>query len=247
MSTPIHPSAQIGSQTQIGFHTVIGPNVKIGSHCQIGHHVVIHPDTIVGDHVRIDDHAVLGKTPMRTASVATPQSQIQTPLQIGNETLIGTGAVLYRGAQIGDKCLIADYASVREDSTIGHATIIGRSAIVENRVTIGNKCKIETGAFVPAFSEIGHGCFIAPAVTFTNDNFMGRTEERKKHYKGITIHDGGRVGANATLLPGIIIEADGVAAAGAVVTHHIPTRQIVAGVPAKLLRPVPENQWLENQ
>jgi len=247
MANGIDATAEIGENVQIGLGTIIGKNVQIGNDVQIGHHVVIHPDTIIGNQVRIDDHAVLGKLPMRASAIAIQQSEDLPPLQVGNETMIGTGAVLYRGAKIGTKCLIADYASVREETTVGNTTIIGRSTVVENKVTIGNHCKIETNTFIPAFSEIGSHCFIAPHVVFTNDNFMGRTEERKIHFKGVTMQDGGRLGANATVLPGIVIEADGVAAAGAVVTRQITGGHIVAGNPARLLRSVPTNQLLPNQ
>lgn len=247
MSESIHATVKIGQSVQIGYGTVIGENVHIGDHVQIGHHVVIHPDTIIGAHVRIDDHAVLGKHPMRSSAIAIKQSENLPPLQIGADTMIGTGAVLYRGARIGTKCLIADYASVREDSTVGNITIIGRSTVVENKVSIGNHCKVETNVFIPAFSEIGNHCFIAPHVVFTNDNFMGRTEERKKHFKGVTIQHGGRIGANATILPGRVIESDAVAAAGAVVTHDIDTQIIVAGNPARVLKQVASNQLFKNQ
>src|SRR5260370_19361617 len=46
--------------------------------------------------------------------------------------------------------------------------------------TLFRSCKVETEAYITALSEIGDGCFIAPEVTFTNDNFLGRTRERFK-------------------------------------------------------------------
>jgi UDP-2-acetamido-3-amino-2,3-dideoxy-glucuronate N-acetyltransferase len=243
----IHESATIGEDTSVGHFSVIHEGVRIGRECTIGSGVVIHADTVVGDCVRVDDHAVLGKEPMRAKAIAIPQSGNLAPLEIGDGALVGTGATLYRGARIGKGCLIADYASVREESTVGEDTIIGRGTVVENKVAIGNRCKVETGVFLAAYSKIGNGCLIAPEVAVTNDNFMGRTEARKQHYKGITIRDGGRVGANATLLPGRIIQPDGVAASGSVVTRDIPARTIVAGVPARHFRDVPEEQLLENQ
>jgi UDP-2-acetamido-3-amino-2,3-dideoxy-glucuronate N-acetyltransferase len=247
MSSSIHESASIGSNTRYGEFCVIGANVRIGSDCAIGNHVVIHADTVVGDNVRIDDHAVLGKTPMRSAAIAIPQGENLSPLILADRVLVGTGATLYRGAQIGTDCLVADYASVREESTVGESTIIGRGTVIENRVTVGSRCKVETGVFISAFSSIGNDCFIAPHVSATNDNYLGRTEERKKHFKGITIENGGRIGANAILLPGLTVETEGVAAAGAVVTRNIPAKKIVAGIPARPLRDVPSDQLLENQ
>ena len=243
----VHETVTLGPGTEVGHYTVILQNVRIGADCRIGHGVVIHPDTVIGNNVRIDDHAVLGKEPMRAKAIAIRQSHDLSPLEIGDNTLVGAGATLYRGARIGKDALIADYASVREESSVGDLTIVGRGAVVENRVTVGSRCKLETGAFISAYSEIGVGCLVGPQVTVTNDNYMGRTEERKQHYKGITIRDGGRVGANATLLPGRTIEPDGVAAAGSVVTRDIPPQKIVAGVPARYLRDVPKEQLLENQ
>ena len=59
--------------------------------------------------------------------------------------------------------------------------------------------------------------------------------------------NGGRIAVNATILPGKIIECDGLVAAGSVVTKDVSGGDIVCGNPAKILRKVPENQLLENQ
>ena len=61
-------------------------------------------------------------------------------------------------------------------------------------------------------------CFITPGVVTSNDNFLGRTEERFKHFKGITVKRGGRIGANAVMLPRKVIGEDALVAAGSVVT-----------------------------
>jgi UDP-2-acetamido-3-amino-2,3-dideoxy-glucuronate N-acetyltransferase len=247
METIIHPSAILGPETKVGQFSVISEDVRIGVGCQIGHHVIIHPGTVIGDGVRIDDHATIGKQPMKAAASALTKELELEPALVGDNSLIGTSAILYRGSEIGNNVLVADQASVREQSSVGAYTIIGRGVTIENKVDVGHHCKIETGAYIAGPSTIGNYCFIAPEVTVTNDNFMGRTEERKKHFRGVTIEDGGRVGANATILPGRTICADGVAAAGAAVTHDIPPRTIVAGVPARPFRHVPEEQLLTNQ
>ncbi|MDA0748189.1 MAG: DapH/DapD/GlmU-related protein, partial [bacterium] len=126
MSSSIHKSATVGANTEIGHFCVFLENVSIGENCRIGHGVIIHPDTVIGNNVRIDDHAVVGKSPMRSAAVSIPQSENLPALTIGENTLVGTGATLYRGAKIGTSCLIADYASVREESEVGDDTIVGR-------------------------------------------------------------------------------------------------------------------------
>jgi UDP-2-acetamido-3-amino-2,3-dideoxy-glucuronate N-acetyltransferase len=247
LDSSVHATAVLEEGAQIGYGAFVGPHVKIGANCQIGHHVVIHAETIIGSNVRIDDHATIGKLPMKARISATTQDVELASARIGDDCLIGTAAILYRGCIIGHHVLIADQASVREQCNVGDYTIIGRDAAIENCVQVGNRCKIQAGVYLSPFSEVEDGCFIAPEVTITNDNFMGRSKERFKHHKGIVVRKGGRIGANVTILPGVTIEPDGVAAAGAVVTKDIPARQIVAGVPARSLRGVPEDQLLENQ
>ena len=48
------------------------------------------------------------------------------------------------------------------------------------------------------------------------------------------------IGANATVLAGVSIGDGAIVAAGAVVTHDVPARAIVGGVPAKIIKMIPE-------
>ena len=248
MQSSIHPNAQIGVDVEIGHFSVIEAGAVIGDSCVIGHHVVVHAGSNIGAEVRVDDHAVIGKYPVSARrSKTTDAGRTLEPVVIGDGSLIGTGAIVYAGAVLGCGVLVADTASVREDVTIGDYTIIGRNVTIENKVTIGARCKIMTDAYICAFSEIGDDCFIAPCVATSNDNYAGRWKERTKYYKGVTVRSGGRIGVNATTLPGRVIGSDGLAAAGTVVTGDVPDETIVCGNPGKVLRAVPDNQLLKNQ
>ena len=92
--------------------------------------------------------------------------------------------------------------------------------------------------------EIKERVFIAPMVTTTNDNYMGRTEKRFKSIKGATIQRGARVGGGAILLPGINIAPETFVAAGALVTKDTKEKRVLKGFPAKEVREVPEEELL---
>jgi acetyltransferase-like isoleucine patch superfamily enzyme len=155
--------------------------------------------------------------------------------------------VIYRGATLGEKVLVADLSTVRENVTVGDFTIIGRGVAVENFCTIGKYCKLETNVYITAYSTVGDRVFVAPGVLTSNDNFVGRTEERFKHFKGVTVGRGGRIGVGTVILPGKTVGEDALVAAGSVLTKDAPPRKIVAGVPAKTFRDVPADQLLEAQ
>ena len=243
----VDPTASIGNTTSIGAFCVIGKHVRIGDGCQIGHHVVIHDNTIIGDRVRIDDHTSIGKQPMRAPNSAVSSDKYQPPAHIGEDTLIGTGVVIYAGCTLAHKILVADLATVREEVSVGHKTIIGRNVAIENKCSIGHHCKLETNAYITAYSTLEDYVFVAPGVLTSNDNYAGRTEERKLHFKGVTVHKGGRLGVGAITLPGVHVASDTLAAAGSVITKDTDPDTIYTGVPAKKFRPIPEEQKLKNQ
>ena len=241
-------AAQVASTARIGQHVVIEDDVHIGEHAEIGHGVILRQGVRLGEGCRIGDGAILGKLPAKALLSATTGEPVERPpLVLGKEVTVGAGCVLYRGATLGDRVFLGDLATVREDVTIGELSIVGRGATVENKTTVGRRVKIESNAYVTALSVVEDYCFIAPEVTFTNDNFLGRTEERKKHFGGPRVRRGARIGANATLLPGLEIGEDALVAAGSVVTRDVPPGAVVAGNPARVVRDVAPEQRLENQ
>ncbi len=248
MTAVISEKTKIGSNFKYGENVVIEADVTVGDNVEIGHNVIIREHVLIGDNCKILDGAVLGKKPAKASMSATTGTEKELPeLVIGKAVTIGAGCVIYRGARIADAAFFGDLATVREDVTIGEGTIIGRGATIENKTAIGKKTKIETNAYITAFSTVEDYCFIAPCVVFSNDNYLGRTEERKKHFKGPHVKKGARIGAGSVLLPGVTIEEDALVAAASVVTKDVPARQTVVGSPARVWRPVPEEQLIEQQ
>lgn len=246
MNQHIHASARVGENVKLGFNTVILEDVQIGANCLIGHNVVIHAGTIIGESVRIDDNVIIGKKPLSSPRSIFKVPDNLLPAKIGSYCQIGANVVIYVQCEIGERNLIADLATVRENVKIGSLNIIGRNVTIENYVEIGDRNKFETNSYITAYSRVEDYCFVAPCVATSNDNYMARDKERFNHFRGVTLKRGARIGAHATILPGKTIATDGTVAAGAVVTRDVKEAIIVLGNPAREFRDVPEAQLLMN-
>ena len=205
----------------------------------------VYEGTVLGEGVRVLENAVVGKQPSLGAS-STAKRDPLPPTAIGDGTVISTGAIVFAGSSIGANCIVGDQACIRERVTMAANCILGRGSLIENDTTVGAGTRIQAEAYITAYSTLEEDVFIAPCVVTTNDNFMGRTEQRKSLMKGPTIRRGARVGGGAILLPGIEIGEEAFVGAGAVVTKDVPARKLVVGSPARVLRDVADDELREN-
>jgi acetyltransferase-like isoleucine patch superfamily enzyme len=86
--------------------------------------------------------------------------------------------------------------------------------------------------------EIGNGVLIAPNVVISNGNHVfrdGAYQASENTHKPITIGSGSWIGANATVLGGVIIGQGVLVAANAAVTRDVKDFAAVGGVPARTL------------
>jgi acetyltransferase-like isoleucine patch superfamily enzyme len=204
---------------------------------------VVYPGTVLGEGVRVLEHAVVGKQPVLSSRSTTRREDLP-PAELGEGTIVSTGAIVFAGTRIGARVIIGDQACVRERVTLGDDVVVGRGTLVENDTTVGALTKIQADAYITAYSTLEDNVFIAPCVITTNDNFMGRTERRRELIKGPTIRRGARIGGGATLCPGIEIGEEAFVGAGAVVIADVPPRAVVVGNPARQIRAVPDEELL---
>ncbi|HET7128975.1 MAG TPA: acyltransferase [Gaiellaceae bacterium] len=206
---------------------------------------IVYDGTVLGDDVRVLEHAVVGKQPTLAAS-STAKREPLPPTVVGDGTVISTGAIVFAGSQVGARCVVGDQSCIRERVTMGDNCVLGRGSLIENDTTVGNGTRIQAGAYVTAYTTLEEDVFIAPCVVTTNDNFMGRTEQRKQLMEGPTIRRGARVGGGAIICPGVEIGEEAFVGAGAVVTKDVPPRVVVVGSPARVLRDVDPAELREN-
>jgi len=258
----IAPSAVLGAGVTIGAYAAIGEEVhiedgasigcsvvieagaRVGKSVRIDSNVIVREGTLISDHVVVGASSVLGQRPTKAKSSTLAPSGVLPPLRVGEGCQIGVGAVIYAGSEIGSGSFVADGAQVREGCLIGKNVIVGHAATVENDCEIGDGTRIQTAAYITALSELGKNVFIAPMVCTTNDNYMGRTEERFRYRRGVIVEDGGRIGGGAVVLPGVTVGKEAVVGAGSVVTRDVAPYKIVLGTPARVVKDVPPEQLI---
>src|SRR5207302_11309531 len=136
--------------------------------------------------------------------------------------------VIYSGNQIGRGFQTGHGVVVREENEIGDDVSLGTGCVIEHHVRIGNNVRLHSNVFVPAYSVLEDGCWLGPNVVLTNAKYP-RSARVKEHLVGPRIERGAKIGANATLLPGVRIGRDALVGAGAVVTRDVPEGAVVVG------------------
>jgi UDP-2-acetamido-3-amino-2,3-dideoxy-glucuronate N-acetyltransferase len=221
---------------------MLGAGVTVGADVSFGAHVVVHEGTVIGDGCTIEDHVVLGKRP-RLAPRSGSQGDVG-PLELGARVTVCAGAVVFAGATIGEGTILGDQSFVRERASIGAGSVIGRGSVVDNDVSVGARVRVQTNVYLTAFSVVEDDVFLGPGVTTTNDDTMSR-HGRETPLRGVILRRACRVGGGVVLTPGVEIGEEAFLASGAVVTHDVRPRAVVMGVPARVVREVPEEDLLE--
>jgi UDP-2-acetamido-3-amino-2,3-dideoxy-glucuronate N-acetyltransferase len=222
---------------------VLGEGVSIGSGVHFGAHVVIHDGTVIGDGCSIEDHAVLGKRP-RLARHSQAVGRELEALVLDAGVSVGVGAVVFAGARVGRDSILGDQTFVREGSRIGERTVIGRGSVVDNDVRVGARVRVQTNVYLTAFTTVEDDVFVGPGAITTNDNTMSR-HGPETPLAGATLRRACRVGGGVVLTPGVEVGEEAYVAAGAVVTRNVPSRAVVMGVPARVVREAPVEDRLE--
>jgi UDP-3-O-[3-hydroxymyristoyl] glucosamine N-acyltransferase len=240
----VDPSAVLAEGVEVAPGAVIHAGASIGAGTVIGSGALIHAGASIGSDCLIEDLAVLGKRPrLRPQSSAARTGGGE--LIVADGVTVCVGAVLYAAAQIGPRSIIGDQACVRERSVVGAGTVVGRGSTVDFDCVVGERVSIQTGVYVTALSVVEDDVFLGPGVCTTNDDTMGR-HPRGSGLAGPVFRRGCRVGGRAVLTPGVTIGEEAYVAAGAVVTRDVAPRTVVIGVPARVVREVPEDDLLEH-
>jgi UDP-2-acetamido-3-amino-2,3-dideoxy-glucuronate N-acetyltransferase len=147
--------------------------------------------------------------------VSPPSSFVDQPCEIGSGTKIWHFSHIMKNVKIGKNC------------SFGQNTHIASDVIIGNNVKVQNNVSIYTG------TVLEDDVFLGPSCVLTNVTNPRSQVNRHSLYEKTLLKRGRSVGANATLVCGIIIGRYAFIGAGAVVAKNVPDYALVVGVPSK--------------
>lgn len=128
---------------------------------------------------------------------------------------------------------------------IGENSKIGTFVEIQKGATIGKNCKISSHTFICTGVRIEDDVFVGHNVTFINDIYPRATSgggrlQTESDWSCVetVVKKGASIGSSATILGGVTIGENAIVGAGSMVTKDVPPGVIVAGNPARVLRPV---------
>lgn len=136
-----------------------------------------------------------------------------------------------KSTKIGKDTNIWQFCVVLPNAVIGSNCNICANVIIENEVIIGDNVTVKSGVQLWDGITVEDNVFIGPNVTFTNDRYP-RSKNPEWLFERTIIQQRAIIGANATILPEVVIGEHAMIGAGSIVTKDIPAGEIWKGNPA---------------
>jgi len=142
------------------------------------------------------------------------------PLADVQSTKISTGTTIWQ------------FSVVLSGAKIGKNCNINALTLIENDVVLGDNITVKSGVQIWDGLRVEDNVFIGPNVTFTND-FTPRSKQRPTKFLKTTLKQGASIGANSTIVGGLIVGKYAMIGVGSVVTKNVPDYTLVYGNPAQ--------------
>jgi len=192
--------------------------------------IKIYNNVKLGKNVIIEDYCIIGKPPMNFSD-----GELETI--IGDNAIIRSHTIIYAGNIIGYNFQTGHHVVIRENNKIGNQVSIGTLSCIEHHIIIEDEVRCHSQVFIPEFTIIKKNAWIGPNVVITNAKYP-QSKNVKKNLKGAIIEQNAIIGANVTILPGLLIGKHTLIGCGSVVTNDVDDFNVVVGNPAKNIKKI---------
>ena len=155
-SAIVSPTAQIGSDVQIGPFSTVEAGVTIGAGCILEGHAILKEGTTLGANNHVFEGTILGGLPQHVHVPARPGRVV---IGVGNtireNVTIHRALVPDHATVIGDNCLLMVNSHVAHDCHLGNNVILTNNVMVAGHVRIDDRAYLSGAAGVHQFCRIG--------------------------------------------------------------------------------------------
>jgi acetyltransferase-like isoleucine patch superfamily enzyme len=195
--------------------------------------------TVVGIGLRAVAYRLIMKLDGIVAIERGVRIRFADQIRLGRGVYLDEGVYLHAcpgGIEIGENTRVMHHAELHVYNfrhlpyagiKIGRDSLIGEFNVLRGQggITIGDRVYTSPMVQLVAINHV----FSDPTRPFVEQGIAAQ---------GITVEDDVWIGAGAIVTDGVCIGRNAVVAAGAVVTQDVPPHTVVAGVPARLVRPI---------
>lgn len=142
-------------------------------------------------------------------------------------------ACIDAGTSIGAGTKIWHFCHIMSGTRIGENCNIGQNVVIGPDVSVGNGCKIQNNVSVYKGVTLEDNVFCGPSMVFTNVFNPRAHIKRMDEARPTLVKTGASLGANCTIVCGVIIGRYAMVGAGSVVTKDVPDHALVYGNPAR--------------
>lgn len=142
-------------------------------------------------------------------------------------------AIVDEGAEIGSGSKVWHFSHILPGVRLGVNCVIGQNVMIGPNVVLGDGVKVQNNVSIYLGVTIEDDVFCGPSCVFTNVLTPRAFVERKQEFVPTLVKRGASIGANATIICGVIIGRYAMVGAGAVVTRDVRDHELVVGNPAR--------------
>lgn len=142
--------------------------------------------------------------------------------EVADDAIVGEGSYIWHQCQ------------VMSGARIGARCKLGKGVYVDFGVQIGNGVKVQNGISIYKGVTIEDDVLLGPHMAFTNDLYPRAFNDRYEIVPTL-VKKGASVGANATIVCGVVLGEFCMVGAGAVVVNDVPDHALVIGNPANVV------------
>jgi len=150
---------------------------------------------------------------------------------------------LIDGVDFGNDVVVQGFVNLY-GCRVGDRTTIGPFVEIQRGAVVGADCKISSHTFICSGVEISDEVFVGHGVVFVNDKHPRATTDDGRLQTSVDwtllstfVRRRVSIGSGAVVLGGVTLGEGALIGGGAVVTRDVAPGDVVAGNPARVLRP----------